>query len=115
MPITNSGNTGNVRGNNSYLPRNTQNQPESGTQNNISQEQQLSTVSSNYYRQFGITQNTNFSAERVSYDDDNTLEEIYALDREAFSELDPYNNYNEFKHYLRSDNLSVYALKDSNI
>ena len=114
MPITNSGNTGNVRGNNQYLPRNTQNQPESGTQNNISQEQQLSTVSSNYYRQFGITQNTNFSAERVSYDDDNTLQEIYTLDREAFSELDPYNNYNEFKHYLRSDNLSVYALKDSN-
>ena len=103
MPITNSGNTGNIRGNNQYLPRNIQNPAEINRQNNNPQEEPLSAISSNYYRQFGITQNSNFSAERVSFDDDNTLQEIYTLDREAFSELDPYNSYDEFKHYLRSD------------
>ncbi len=72
-------------------------------------------VSSEYYKQFGLNITNNISSEKVSLEDNDTLQEIYNLDKEAFKKLDPrYDSFEEFKNGLTEDNLTTYAIKDKN-
>ena len=45
---------------------------------------------------------------------DEFLHEVFEMDREAFSELDPYNSFEEFKSFVENSNFSTYLIKDNN-
>jgi len=45
-------------------------------------------------------------------DDDESLKEIYELDNDAFAHLDPMEDFNEFKEFLRSEKLTTYSIND---
>lgn len=53
----------------------------------------------------------NLKTEKVN-DSENDLREIYDIDKEAFSETDPYQNYEDFIAIIRENGLSTYSIKD---
>ncbi len=42
------------------------------------------------------------------------MQAVYEIDREAFSGLDPYDSYDDFKSFVENEHLSTFAVKDEN-
>jgi len=73
---------------------------------------EYSPVSASMYHQYMLNTNYNISFERANENED-AMRAIYEIDNEAFADLDPCENYQEFKNYIDDNNISVYSLKDN--
>ena len=70
-------------------------------------------VSADVYRQFMVNNpNYDITFERAN-DNEEDMHIIYEIDREAFSDLDSYSDYNDFKNFIQTSDISVYSLKDN--
>ena len=71
-------------------------------------------VAPNVYRQFAPNaQPLQISSERAN-DSEELMQQIYEIDKQAFAETDPYENYDEFKRIVERNQLSTYAVKGDN-
>ena len=63
-------------------------------------------VAPNVYRQFAPNaQPLQISSERAN-DSEELMQQIYEIDKQAFAETDPYENYDEFKRIVERNQLS---------
>jgi len=92
----------------------------SNTQNQVQNEYQhqglTNPVNSTYYRQYIVgNSNVNFTGINTvnANNSSELLHKIFELDKAAFAETDPYDDYDEFYSRITDNNLKAYAVKDT--
>ena len=89
-------------------------QPVTNPNEQINEEVTEVYVAPNVYRQFAPNaQPLQISSERAN-DSEELMQQIYEIDKQAFAETDPYENYDEFKRIVERNQLSTYAVKGDN-
>lgn len=91
------------------------NQQNSGVDNPIVTENNVP-VSPEIYRANFVVNNqpqspVNLHSERANGNDE-AMQEVYEIDRVAFADTDPYENYEDFINLVNQNNLSTYVVKD---